>query len=83
MLDASNDHDYVPDQALSEGDCVEGPDWRLIAVETPGHMANHLAFALPQEQALFSADHVMAWSTTGSIDATVTSRGLPGVHQSS
>ena len=27
-------------------------------------MANHLAFALPQERALFSADHVMAWSTS-------------------
>ena len=27
-------------------------------------MANHLAFALPEERTLFSADHVMAWSTT-------------------
>jgi glyoxylase-like metal-dependent hydrolase (beta-lactamase superfamily II) len=27
-------------------------------------MANHLAFALPEERALFSADHVMAWATT-------------------
>jgi glyoxylase-like metal-dependent hydrolase (beta-lactamase superfamily II) len=25
---------------------------------------NHLAFALPQESALFSGDHVMAWSTS-------------------
>jgi glyoxylase-like metal-dependent hydrolase (beta-lactamase superfamily II) len=25
---------------------------------------NHLAFALPEESALFSGDHVMAWSTT-------------------
>ena len=49
---------------LAEGDAVEGPGWSLVAVETPGHMANHLAFALPQERALFSADHVMAWSTT-------------------
>jgi glyoxylase-like metal-dependent hydrolase (beta-lactamase superfamily II) len=36
----------------------------LEAVETPGHMANHLCFALPQERALFSADHVMAWATS-------------------
>jgi glyoxylase-like metal-dependent hydrolase (beta-lactamase superfamily II) len=49
---------------LREGDAVEGPGWRLVGVETPGHMANHLAFALPEENALFSADHVMAWSTT-------------------
>jgi glyoxylase-like metal-dependent hydrolase (beta-lactamase superfamily II) len=27
-------------------------------------MANHLAFALPEERTLFSADHVMAWNTT-------------------
>jgi glyoxylase-like metal-dependent hydrolase (beta-lactamase superfamily II) len=64
VLEASTDQDYAPDRQLGEGDAVEGPGWRLEAVETPGHMANHLAFALPEERALFSADHVMAWSTT-------------------
>jgi glyoxylase-like metal-dependent hydrolase (beta-lactamase superfamily II) len=64
VLEASTDQDYAPDRQLGEGDTVEGPGWRLEAVETPGHMANHLAFALPEEQALFSADHVMAWSTS-------------------
>ena len=64
LLEASVDLDHAPERVLAEGDAVEGPDWRLVAVETPGHMANHLAFALPQERALFSADHVMAWSTT-------------------
>jgi glyoxylase-like metal-dependent hydrolase (beta-lactamase superfamily II) len=63
-LEASGDAEYRPDLELREGDAVEGPGWRLEAVETPGHMANHLAFALPQENALFSADHVMAWSTS-------------------
>jgi glyoxylase-like metal-dependent hydrolase (beta-lactamase superfamily II) len=63
-LEASTDRDYAPDDELREGDAVEGPGWHLVAVETPGHMANHLAFALPEENALFSADHVMAWSTT-------------------
>jgi glyoxylase-like metal-dependent hydrolase (beta-lactamase superfamily II) len=63
-LEASADKDYAPDQQLREGDTVEGPGWRLVTVETPGHMANHLAFALPEERALFSADHVMAWATT-------------------
>jgi glyoxylase-like metal-dependent hydrolase (beta-lactamase superfamily II) len=29
-----------------------------------GTLANHLCFALPQERALFSADHVMAWATS-------------------
>jgi glyoxylase-like metal-dependent hydrolase (beta-lactamase superfamily II) len=63
-LEASVDLEYAPDQQLAAGDTVEGNGWRLVAVETPGHMANHLAFALPEEAALFSADHVMAWSTT-------------------
>jgi len=63
-LEGSADADHRPDRVLGEGDAVEGPGWRLEAVETPGHTANHLCFALPEERALFSADHVMAWSTT-------------------
>ena len=62
--DASQDRDYDPDTVLEEGGSVAGPGWTLVAVATPGHAANHLAFALPEEQALFSGDHVMAWSTT-------------------
>lgn len=49
---------------MAEGDSVSGRGWTLVAVETPGHTMNHLAFALPEAQALFSGDHVMAWSTT-------------------
>lgn len=63
-LDASADHDHAPDAEMADGDVVAGPGWTLRAVETPGHTANHLAFALAQENALFSADHVMAWSTS-------------------
>lgn len=62
--DAAHDAAYAPDRALAEGDGLAGPGYELRAVETPGHAANHLAFALPQEGALFSGDHVMAWSTT-------------------
>jgi glyoxylase-like metal-dependent hydrolase (beta-lactamase superfamily II) len=63
-LDASADRDHAPDQILGAGDSITGPGWSLQAVPTPGHTANHLAFALPEENALFSGDHVMAWSTT-------------------
>jgi glyoxylase-like metal-dependent hydrolase (beta-lactamase superfamily II) len=63
-LEASADAEHRPDRELREGDAVEGRSWRLETLETPGHMANHLCFALVQEQALFSADHVMAWATT-------------------
>ena len=61
---AANDLDYAPSRVLADGERVEGDGYMLEAVATPGHTMNHLAFALPQERALFSGDHVMAWSTT-------------------
>ncbi|MCA3560821.1 MAG: MBL fold metallo-hydrolase [Aestuariivirga sp.] len=63
-LDASIDHDFVPDMRLAEGDEVNGPGWTLEALFTPGHMSNHMCFALKEEQALFAGDHVMAWATS-------------------
>ena len=63
-LDASADRAHAPDRVLRNGGTVAGDGWTLEAVETPGHTMNHLAFALPQEAALFSGDHVMAWSTS-------------------
>jgi glyoxylase-like metal-dependent hydrolase (beta-lactamase superfamily II) len=63
-LDASHDAGYAPDRALRDGDTVSLSGVTLTAIETPGHAANHLCFAFPQENALFSGDHVMAWSTS-------------------
>lgn len=62
--DEAFDDTYVPDQVLADGDSLRGPNWTLTAVATPGHTSNHLCFALAEEQALFSGDHVMGWSTT-------------------
>jgi len=58
------DLDFIPDRRLKHGEVVEGEGWHLQAIHTPGHASNHLCFALPEEQALFSGDHVMGWSTT-------------------
>jgi glyoxylase-like metal-dependent hydrolase (beta-lactamase superfamily II) len=63
-LDASADTDFAPDHALADGEVVAGDGWALRAVLTPGHAANHAAFALEGTGILFSADHVMAWSTS-------------------
>jgi glyoxylase-like metal-dependent hydrolase (beta-lactamase superfamily II) len=60
----SSDSDFVPDIALGEGESVAGDGWRLTALLTPGHTANHAAFALDDTGIVFSADHVMAWATT-------------------
>ncbi len=58
------DMDFRPDHVLRDGDVVDGRGWTLEAIHTPGHISNHLCFALPEEQALFTGDHVMGWSTT-------------------
>jgi glyoxylase-like metal-dependent hydrolase (beta-lactamase superfamily II) len=62
--DAAFDADYRPDRVLGDGEQVRGPGWTLAAVATPGHTSNHLCFALMEEKALFSGDHVMGWSTS-------------------
>ncbi len=63
-LDASADLAFRPDRQLADGEVVDGGQWRLKTVLTPGHAANHAAFALEGTGILFSADHVMGWSTT-------------------
>ncbi len=63
-LDASADMDFVPDLVLQDDALVSGDGWALRTVLTPGHCANHAAFALEGTGILFSADHVMAWSTS-------------------
>ena len=51
--------EFTPDAPLQDGDVVDG--WQ--AVFTPGHAADHLCFAGPGG-VLFSADHVMSWSSS-------------------
>ncbi|MER8916556.1 MBL fold metallo-hydrolase [Mesorhizobium sp. M0761] len=63
-LDASADTGFVPDVTLPDDTLVEGDGWTIRTVLTPGHTANHAAFALEGTGILFSADHVMAWATS-------------------
>ena len=42
---------------------VKGDGWNVEAVFTPGHISNHLCFAVKEDNALLSGDHVMGWST--------------------
>ena len=62
-LDAGGDREFHPDFKLVDGDVVAGDGWRFEALATPGHTANHMAFALKGSEIIFSGDHVMAWST--------------------
>lgn len=62
--DAAFDPDYAPTRVLADGMRIAGDGWTLEAVATPGHTSNHLCFALLESGALFTGDHVMAWSTS-------------------
>ncbi len=63
-LDASGDLDFRPDIALADDDVVTGDGWTIEAITTPGHTANHMAYAFRETDLIFSGDHVMAWSTS-------------------
>lgn len=58
------DREFVPDIVLRDADTITGDGFTLECVHTPGHTSNHLCYALREEKALFSGDHVMGWSTT-------------------
>ena len=63
-LDEGHDHDFAPDVLVADGHLICGPGWTLEAIATPGHASNHICYGLAEENALFSGDHVMGWSTT-------------------
>ena len=63
-VEEGGDLDFIPDHALSHGDCVEGDRWSFDCIHTPGHTSNHLCYAYREGNALFTGDHVMGWSTT-------------------
>jgi len=54
---------FTADIKLADGDMIAG----MLAIHTPGHASDHLCFALSAQDGtavLFSADHVMSWSTS-------------------
>ncbi|MFQ6552086.1 MBL fold metallo-hydrolase [Aestuariibius insulae] len=53
---------FQPDRRLADGDTVSGPDWMIEAVHTPGHLSNHLCFAVGD--VLLTGDHVMGWASS-------------------
>ncbi|HSV04080.1 MAG TPA: MBL fold metallo-hydrolase [Phenylobacterium sp.] len=63
-MEAGHDLAFKPDVSLCGGGEVKGPGWTLEAIPTPGHTSNHLCYALPEENACFTGDHIMGWSTT-------------------
>ena len=55
---------FHPDVVVEDGQKITGPGWSFEAILTPGHASNHVCYALEEEHAIFSGDHIMGWSTT-------------------
>ncbi|HEY2068999.1 MAG TPA: MBL fold metallo-hydrolase [Rhizomicrobium sp.] len=63
-MEEGGDRAFMPDVRVKDGDIIEGDGFAFECVYTPGHTSNHMCFALKNERALFTGDHVMGWSTT-------------------
>ncbi len=62
-LEGGVDRDFKPDFTVVDSEVIEGKDWQLQAIHTPGHCSNHLCFAISEADALFCGDQLMAWAT--------------------
>ena len=63
-VEEGGDMDFQPDQLVCDGEVLEGGDWSIKCVHTPGHTSNHMCYQLRERKALFTGDHVMGWSTS-------------------
>ncbi|MDO9474105.1 MAG: MBL fold metallo-hydrolase [Caulobacter sp.] len=64
QMEAGDDRGFVADIGVCDGGTFQGEGWTIEAIATPGHTSNHICYALHEENALFSGDHIMGWSTT-------------------
>lgn len=64
QMDDEHDLAFTADVNVCGGATIAGPGWTFEAIPTPGHTSNHMAYALLEENALFTGDHIMGWSTT-------------------
>jgi glyoxylase-like metal-dependent hydrolase (beta-lactamase superfamily II) len=53
-----------PDRTLADGDEIAVDGLLLRVAATPGHCANHLAFAIDGDDRLLTGDHIMGWNST-------------------
>jgi glyoxylase-like metal-dependent hydrolase (beta-lactamase superfamily II) len=63
-MEEANDEATPTDVVLRGGEVISGEGWTLEAIATPGHTSNHICYALREENACFTGDHIMGWSTT-------------------
>ena len=56
------DATFQPDITAEDGDFINGSDWQLEVLHTPGHIGNHICLAW--NDLCFTADHVMGWASS-------------------
>jgi glyoxylase-like metal-dependent hydrolase (beta-lactamase superfamily II) len=56
--------DWQPSRKPADGEIIEGTEWGIEVLHTPGHASDHLCFFLEEERALFTGDTVLSGSTT-------------------
>jgi len=55
--------DWAPDRKAKDGEVIEGTEWGLEVLHTPGHASDHLCFFLEEERVLFTGDTVLSGTT--------------------
>jgi glyoxylase-like metal-dependent hydrolase (beta-lactamase superfamily II) len=51
--------EFTIDRVIGDGDTIEGTEFGLDVLHTPGHAPNHLCFLLEEERVLFTGDTVL------------------------
>ena len=51
--------DLKVDRTITDGDTIDGTEFRLEVLHTPGHAPNHLCFHLDEERVLFTGDTIL------------------------
>ena len=54
---------FVPDREIDDKGILEGTEFRLVALHTPGHASDHLCYLLEDDRLLFSGDHLIGGSS--------------------
>ena len=63
VVDDFQDETYIPGHVPEDGERIEGDDFVLTALHTPGHASNHVCLLLEAGGLLFTGDHLMSGST--------------------
>jgi len=57
------DQTFQPSSSWEDGDVIDGGDYSIELIHTPGHVSNHLCYLLAEERLLFTGDHVLQGTT--------------------